>query len=133
MGPSESSPKRVTLAPHTRRGLFLRAKRPWMLSPRDGGGNEAPGPRLRPLPIAGPLSCVLQYHRRHHAVSKRALGTPRGCFKHPGRHTTSNVRFFVLPPPVIAKFDHATFPSHLRPLFRRHAPAYPPQKARQFA
>src|SRR5207248_7823760 len=58
----------------------------WMLSPRDGGGNEAPGPRLRPLPIAGPLSCVLQYRQRHHAVSKRPLGTPRGCFKHRSRH-----------------------------------------------
>ena len=32
-----------------------------------------------------------------------------------------------------SKFDHATFPSHLRPLFWRHAPAYLRQKVRQFA
>jgi hypothetical protein len=62
--------------------------------------DEAPGPRLKPLPIAGALSCVLQYRRRHHAVSKRALGTPRGCFKNrrPSEET-----------PTLAR---QTFPGH---------------------
>jgi hypothetical protein len=75
---------------------------------------------------------MLQYRQRHHAVSKRPLGTPWAASN---TAVDINVERALLRIAVAGdcKFDDATFPSHLRPLLSRHAPAYPPQKARQFA